>query len=489
MNEISKYTASPSTIAAPDAPPASSAVKVAYASAVGAPAETVATVSTLAQQISDAATRAAARDAKIGSSGLAAAATSIVDKLTGLSYQANKAANDAEVPNTDDPTLLARAKQATDSINGKGANPFSGLSRDQLALIAYDEGGSFTVNERKAALDEAKNQESQWRQQTFAKAMSTYKGGEGANSRETGKQLLDHLKSLSPIEQAQYPQSYAVQLQVMAESGATYSAASPLDALKFLSQLNKWATTPEVDGLPSVATADVGVLPKPDLAKFEADASLPRNELMAKYEKAVRSLPSMRSADLPISNDPDRLAQAMKATDYAWGNGPSPFTSLTRNEVVAIYYDDSGTYTRDERMAAVKQLNEIDRNLWDGLTTRAANTGDWREVNEMGLKNYDDLLPIEKMRYPANYKMQLQQLLAYDNAKAGGALSKEQKKTLLEMMDALNRHQPETAPESKGKSDDARPWNDSWSAKLADLVRHAISRGAASSVDMAGTDS
>ena len=476
MTEISKYTAPPSTITAPDAPSAASAVKVAYPSAVSAPAETVATVSTLAQQISYAAIRAAARDVKMSRSDLAALASSIVEKITGPTYQANKALNDAEVPKTDAPTLLARAKQATDSINGKAANPFAGMPRDQLVLIAYDEGGSFTVNERKAALNEAQNQEVQWRQQTFSKAMSEYKGGEGTNVKEVGKQLFDHLKSLSPIEQAQYPKSYAVQLQVMAESGTGYPTSEPLGALKFLSQLNSWTKGKEADGFPSATVASVGVIPKPDLAKFEADASLPRSELMAKFEKALRTLPWKNTPEVPTGNDPDRMAQALMATDYAWGNGPSPFTSLSRNEVVAIYYDDSSTYTKNERMAAVKQLNEIDTNLWNGPVARGGNTGDWREVIEMGFKAFDDALPIEKMRYPANYKMLLQRELDANNAKEGGPISKESRATLLEMMEALSWNQPQVTPGTAGKDDVSRPWSQSWSAKLASLLRQKIAQ-------------
>ncbi|WP_144424106.1 hypothetical protein [Herbaspirillum hiltneri] len=221
----------------------------------------------------------------------------------------------------------------------------------------------------------------------------------------------------------------------------------------------------------------VGVLPPPNVAAFEADASLPRSELMAKFEKALRSLPRTNIAEVPRSKDPDRLAQALRATHYAWGNGTSPFASLTRNEVVAIYYDDSGSYTKNERMAAVKQLNEIDSNLWNGPTTKAANTGDWREVTEMGLKMYDEALPIEKMRYPANYKMELQQLLAYDNAKAGGPITNERRETLLEMMEALNRLQPEATGGNAGQEDIARPWNDSWSEKLSSLLKSLAENG------------
>jgi len=109
-------------------------------------AGTVSTVSTLARQLSEAATRAQTRDPSFRPAGL--------DLLTGDKYFANKAQHDAEVPEADAPELLIRAKQATGSLNGSDSNPFKGLSRDQLNLIAYDDSGAFTLNERRAAWQE-----------------------------------------------------------------------------------------------------------------------------------------------------------------------------------------------------------------------------------------------------------------------------------------------------------------------------------------------
>ncbi|WP_226374128.1 hypothetical protein [Pectobacterium quasiaquaticum] len=95
-------------------------------------------VSALARQLSDAAVRAAARDAGTDRDGLGEIARSVTEKLLGANYDMNKVAHDAEVPKTEDPDLLARAKQATSFVNGDGANPFRGMSREQLALITYD---------------------------------------------------------------------------------------------------------------------------------------------------------------------------------------------------------------------------------------------------------------------------------------------------------------------------------------------------------------
>jgi hypothetical protein len=111
-------------------------------------------ISTLARQLSEAAERAAARDAGKTRSQLAALEKSLLDEFGGESYHANRAKANAEVPDTDAPELLARARQATEfaKSNGKsGKNPFAGLSREQLSLIMYDKGDAFTLNERHAA--------------------------------------------------------------------------------------------------------------------------------------------------------------------------------------------------------------------------------------------------------------------------------------------------------------------------------------------------
>ncbi|WP_296261548.1 MULTISPECIES: hypothetical protein [unclassified Pseudomonas] len=175
------------------------------------PTSTGPAVSTLARQLSNAAKRAELRDATIDFKALGQLAARITDQLTGDNYQADKARNNAEVPDTDDPELLARARQATAFVYGNDSNPFRGLSGDQLALIAYDEGGEFTVNERRAAWSEAYAQEQVWRRQVVQKA--------SAESAATGKtprffaEVLDHYESLPAIERAQYPQSYVAGLR------------------------------------------------------------------------------------------------------------------------------------------------------------------------------------------------------------------------------------------------------------------------------------
>jgi hypothetical protein len=168
-------------------------------------------ISNLARQLSEAAARAAVRDASMSPARLAAQEKTLRNEFAGDGYHASKASADAEVPDTDDPELLARAKQATGFVNGRGQNPFAGLSRDQLSLIMYDKGDAFTVNERRAAWLEHYRQRSLWSQQVCAQGWAEMEStGTFANF---FKACIAEYQAGSPIEQATYPPNYAAARQ------------------------------------------------------------------------------------------------------------------------------------------------------------------------------------------------------------------------------------------------------------------------------------
>lgn len=179
--------------------------------AAGGSQKDTSSLSSLSLQLSESAARAAARDSSLSRKELGAKASELLSQISGDGYFANKKAIDAEVPDTQDPELLERARNATQFVNGNGKNPFAGMSSDQLSLIIYDDSGSFTTNERRAAWSESFDQESAWRQKVVANSIAEY--------RETGKltkfftEALEHYKGLPAIEQAQYPNSYEAKLQ------------------------------------------------------------------------------------------------------------------------------------------------------------------------------------------------------------------------------------------------------------------------------------
>lgn len=165
-------------------------------------AAAAAIVSSLARQLSEAAARAELRDNTLDKEELTQKARELVSKLLSDSRKVDEALNDAQVPDNDDAERLARAHQATAFINGNASNPFKDLSRDQLALITYDESDAFTVDERRAAWEAASAQEQAWRQMISRQGTDEYNA--------TGKitDTLEHYQALPAIERAQYPANY-----------------------------------------------------------------------------------------------------------------------------------------------------------------------------------------------------------------------------------------------------------------------------------------
>lgn len=226
MVNITAYTSPPnnrlasSPAGAASKVPAASTDDKADAAASAGSLSTTSAVSATARQLSEVATRAQTRDASLSRNELGQKASDLLKQITGDRYFANKAQYNAEVPDTDSPELLARAKQATGFVNGSDSNPFKGLSRDQLALVVYDDSGAFTTHERRAAWEEASQQEELWRKGAVAKAMNEYDS--------TGKlthyfaSVLEHYTGLPAIEQAQYPADYASKLQKMIDLDFNY---------------------------------------------------------------------------------------------------------------------------------------------------------------------------------------------------------------------------------------------------------------------------
>jgi hypothetical protein len=210
------------------------------------------TISTLARQLAASASRAEERDKTLTSSELADKAKAILNQIQGDTYFTNKAKHDSEVPKTSDPELLARAKQATAYVNSaaRGSNseknPFAGLSREQLANIVYDDSGTYTVNERRAASYEADHQEEIWREKVTAQAMAEYNNtGKLTNF---FKSVLDHFNELPAIEQAQYPAEYAADLQSKIDQDFNYrsnqaESNAPMSLIEMLLEQGSQQTT------------------------------------------------------------------------------------------------------------------------------------------------------------------------------------------------------------------------------------------------------
>jgi len=174
-----------------------------------------ASMSALSRQLGESAVRAETRDKTLSRSELGEEAERILVNLVDK-YEGMKSTHNSEVPKTDDPDLLNRAEQATAFLAKRfsgdegGKSPFSGLSREQLVLIAYDDKGPYTVNERRVAWGDAQKLEFEWGRNTVVQG--------SLESSVTGKapkfftEVLAHYRALPAIEQAQYDEGYEARL-------------------------------------------------------------------------------------------------------------------------------------------------------------------------------------------------------------------------------------------------------------------------------------
>lgn len=420
-------------------------------------------VSALAKQLNEVAGLAEQRDSSLSRDELGKKALSVGENLGGMSYVENKERYDAEVPKTDDPILLARAKQATTFVNGKGDNPFKGMSRDQLALITYAENGPFTVNERKAASLEAYEQESTWRKQVVAKAIDAYNRTGSIFGDGVGQELLAHYESLPAIEQSTYPKNYKAQLktqitqageQVGNQNSSPYGYASLLKSWsvaspeKGLSDLTNAMTTGANADMPS---GDNSTLAQPLSKTMEPFTSTPEAASgAAQLLPATRKMAGMDAAstqwdqmsqqqlkveakrilaplnaltndaaiaradqEVPDTSDQKLLDRAKQATAFFKKNASNPFAGLPREKLTSIIYDDSGSYTTNERVAAMSEQQNQDFKYWSAVFADSASRGDRRKTYMAAIDFYEKLSPLERAYddYPSGYELLIQSRL------------------------------------------------------------------------------
>lgn len=180
---------------------------------------TVESLSVMALQLSASADRASERELSMSRDELAAYAVKQQSKFLFDGYKVGKARHDVEMPQTDDPDILQRARLATEYVNSSSRgdtdlkSPFPGLSRDQLLLIAYDDRGGYTINERRAAWCSSAQMEYKWASAAVARSQ--------LESSATGKvpvflrEVLDYYKALPMIEKVQdrYPPNYEAEME------------------------------------------------------------------------------------------------------------------------------------------------------------------------------------------------------------------------------------------------------------------------------------
>jgi hypothetical protein len=173
-------------------------------------------ISTLARQLSECAERAVVRDKALSREELGNLAIRLSGQLSSGRYAGSNISEMLVRSSADDPELLQRDYQAVlyniSSTFGdkRSSNPFGGLSREDMVLIAYDENDTFTVNERYAAFQGAYQLEQNFRE---AHCRRSSEGSFNQHPFLCYAELLTHYRSLPSIEQAQYPEDYEARIE------------------------------------------------------------------------------------------------------------------------------------------------------------------------------------------------------------------------------------------------------------------------------------
>ena len=119
----------------------------------------------------------------------------------------------------------------------------------------------------------------------------------------------------------------------------------------------------------------------------------------------------VHDAEVPDTDDAALLERARQATQFANGTGKNPFAGLSQDHLRLIMYDESGSYTINERSAAFSE-NYAQEEVWNRAICQRyvdeyCETGKSTETLVMILAHYNELPPIEKAQYPANFAANL----------------------------------------------------------------------------------
>ena len=185
-----------------------------------------ATFSTLAAQLNESAALAEKRDAGMTHAELRQYGRNRINEFLIEGRTVNSGTRAMEVPKTNDPELLDRAREAsafvTRTLAGdkNAKSPFENLSREQLNLIAFDDSASFTLNERRAAWQGVQKMDEDWRNVAINDGV--------IEQARTGKashfynDALSYLKSLPAIEKAvSYPKGAEAIVEARIKSDLT----------------------------------------------------------------------------------------------------------------------------------------------------------------------------------------------------------------------------------------------------------------------------
>lgn len=257
--------------------------------------------------------------------------------LSNIFLESAKQAEEADKavpPLTGDETVDAKrkaaAQQASDFLDGKAANPFKNKTPAELAAVIVDKDSKYTVNERRAAYSE-------FARQDHARIMDEL----------TPKTEFD-----KKVNDAEVP-----------ESGTPERKAAAKKATDFLNgggKVKNPLADKTRDQLTAIIANDTG-----DYTVNERRAALAQRDtlekaILAKSAKTMTLDEKLKANNEAISGaSAEAVARARLATRYVNGwDKANPFAGLSREELNAIVYDESKSFTTNEQRAAFAELKQ-----------------------------------------------------------------------------------------------------------------------------------
>lgn len=227
-----------------------------------------ATLSTLSRQLAESAARAELRDKNMDRRQLGVEASRMLQATAASNWRLDSPDYKIELPDTSDPELLLRAKQAGEYIaryahgHSGAKNPFAGLSREQLNLIAYDDKGPYTMDERSAAYSAVCDIELEWNRGLWGPERIESAANNGRTPNFYAE-VLAHYRTLEPIEQAQYPDNYESRLERQIKEASDPASTEKKDdfVLMTLFEILARYGGPGSKSKPGILDATFGVAP------------------------------------------------------------------------------------------------------------------------------------------------------------------------------------------------------------------------------------
>lgn len=162
------------------------------------------------------------------------------------------------------------------------------------------------------------------------------------------------------------------------------------------------------------------------------EKTLTRSELGEKAKNILNQIvgdayyagKELHDSEVPKTSNPELLARAKQATSFindASRGGHSvinPFAGLSREQLSNIIYDDSGTYTVNERHAAWRESYDQEEAWREKVVAKAMDeynrTGKLTEFFKSVLSYFKELPVIEQAQYPTDYASNLEYKINQD---------------------------------------------------------------------------